>query len=176
MPSNSEHDSNLDPAFTGEAVSFGAGKPRWKCIRCGNYVIEGERCLKCETEAENVLKALEVQKQGRGIRPETSVWDGVRLSVEQAENNAKAHETPLTAKEFTGNKYYRKIVGLEGNTTTVDVYRVLTAFAVTEPGLQHAIKKLLCAGIRGKNDTDNDLKEAIDAITATRISLGQTKK
>lgn len=53
----------------------------------------------------------------------------------------------------SGNKYHRKIRGLAshgGGEVTVDVYSVLTAFAVTSPGVQHAIKKLLCAGIRGK--------------------------
>lgn len=92
-----------------------------------------------------------------------------QFSYLNAEANAKANE----AAEFSGNKYHRKIIGLDGTVTTTDVYRVLDAFDVREPGLQHAIKKLLCAGIRGKNDTDNDLKEAIDAITATRLAIKQ---
>lgn len=46
----------------------------------------------------------------------------------------------------------------------VDVYSVLEAFDVKNPGLQHAVKKLLCSGIRGNKDTIQDLKEAIQAI------------
>ena len=58
-------------------------------------------------------------------------------------------------------KYNRAIVGLDGAKTTVDVYRVLSAFAVVEPELQHSIKKMLCLGIRGKGDYIQDLDEAI---------------
>ena len=46
----------------------------------------------------------------------------------------------------------------------IDVYAVLDAFDVRCPARQHAIKKLLCAGIRGKNNELDDLREAEDAI------------
>lgn len=46
----------------------------------------------------------------------------------------------------------------------VDVYAVLVAFSVTCPARQHAIKKLLCAGLRGKADEVTDLKEAEVAL------------
>lgn len=66
----------------------------------------------------------------------------------------------------SGNKYHRLIFPLEQyDEPHVDVYRVLQAFGVKNPGLQHSIKKLLCAGLRGKADTIQDLEEAIDAIT-----------
>ncbi len=58
-------------------------------------------------------------------------------------------------------KYNRPITGIDGVKTTVDVYRVLSAFAVVEPELQHSIKKMLCLGIRGKGDYIQDLDEAI---------------
>jgi hypothetical protein len=47
----------------------------------------------------------------------------------------------------------------------VDVYRVLEIFQVTSPAIQHAVKKLLCTGIRGGKDFDQDLEEAIQALT-----------
>ena len=47
---------------------------------------------------------------------------------------------------------------------TIDVYRVLSLFEVTDPCLQHAIKKLLCAGARGAKDTDKDVAEAAVSI------------
>ena len=48
---------------------------------------------------------------------------------------------------------------------TIDVYRVLKLFNVTDPCLQHAIKKLLVAGGRGAGkDITQDLKEACDSI------------
>lgn len=73
-----------------------------------------------------------------------------------------------STKCFSGNKHPRTIIGLDGVETQVDVYCVLTAFKVTDPGLQHAVKKLLCCGLRGKGDAVQDRNEAIDAIIASR--------
>lgn len=48
---------------------------------------------------------------------------------------------------------------------TIDVYRVLELFNVTDPCLQHAIKKLLVAGGRGAGKSiDKDVQEAIDTL------------
>lgn len=68
-------------------------------------------------------------------------------------------------KEFnkSGSKYLREILLI--NEKYVDVYAVLDAFNVISPPIQHAIKKLLCAGIRGKGDELQDLTEACDAIS-----------
>lgn len=47
----------------------------------------------------------------------------------------------------------------------VDVYRVLALFNVTDPCLQHAIKKLLVAGGRGAGkDIAKDVQEAADSL------------
>ncbi len=47
----------------------------------------------------------------------------------------------------------------------VDIYRVLLAFNVTDPCLQHAVKKLLVAGGRGGGkDIGRDVEEAIDTL------------
>jgi hypothetical protein len=46
----------------------------------------------------------------------------------------------------------------------IDVYRVLTIFEVTDPALQHAIKKLLCAGKRGGKNKATDIRETIVAL------------
>lgn len=67
----------------------------------------------------------------------------------------------------SGHKYHKLLVSFEGATVTTDVYRVLSAFQVTEPGIQHAIKKLLLAGSRNFKTTYEDLQEAIVAIEAT---------
>lgn len=69
-------------------------------------------------------------------------------------------------RTHSGNKYIRVIKpcipGLPE--TSVDVYAVLDAFMVTNPAIAHAVKKLLCAGIRGKADITTDLRESIDCI------------
>jgi hypothetical protein len=47
----------------------------------------------------------------------------------------------------------------------VDVYRVLSLFTVTDPCIQHAVKKLLVAGGRGAGkDVNKDIQEAIDSL------------
>lgn len=74
----------------------------------------------------------------------------------------------------TGNKYHRTIFELRGVASiTVDVYRVLIAFGVTMPGAQHAIKKILCAGLREKNTRLKDTVEAIDALLEDALILKQ---
>jgi len=76
------------------------------------------------------------------------------------------------------SKYNRTIRDIDGDGTgTVDVYSVLVAFNVTCPATAHAIKKLLCAGIRGKGDKQQDLKEAIIAIErAIEINYQSTEE
>jgi len=58
-------------------------------------------------------------------------------------------------------KHYQKSVE---HLKWIDVYRVLVLFGVTNPCLQHAIKKLLCAGQRGIKDQKQDVQEAIASL------------
>lgn len=69
-------------------------------------------------------------------------------------------------------KYLRDIYPVDGTVHTdangkqfvrIDVYSVLLAFGVDHP-TGHAVKKLLCAGMRGKGDRIQDLTEAKVAI------------
>lgn len=62
------------------------------------------------------------------------------------------------------SKYNREIIGLDGTVTTVDCYRVLDAFNVTDPATQHAIKKMLCAGLRGHKDYLTDIDDSIESL------------
>lgn len=51
------------------------------------------------------------------------------------------------------------------NLSSIDVYRVLLLFSVTDPCIQHAAKKLLVAGGRGAGkDISRDIQEAIDSL------------
>ena len=56
------------------------------------------------------------------------------------------------------NKYNRQCKGV-----TIDVYDVLKAFEVTDPALQHLIKKALCAGSRGHKNKEQDLIDILDS-------------
>lgn len=73
------------------------------------------------------------------------------------------------------NKYDRVILGKDGNTAVVDVYRVLDAFEVADPCLQHLIKKALCAGLRGHKDITTDLQDIIDSALEAK-ELHEAKK
>lgn len=57
------------------------------------------------------------------------------------------------------NKYMREIAP----GVWVDVYDVLYAFVVTDPCLQHLIKKALATGIRGHKSTREDLIDIRDS-------------
>lgn len=81
----------------------------------------------------------------------------------------KHHEQkPITSDitQHEGCKYLRRIDSaiVSGESVSVDVYAVLEAFAVTCPARQHAIKKLLCAGLRSKGDAMADLQGALAAV------------
>ena len=53
----------------------------------------------------------------------------------------------------------------------IDVYAVLKLFDVTDPCLQHIVKKALCAGKRGHKDMMEDLQNIVDtAIRAVELN------
>lgn len=56
--------------------------------------------------------------------------------------------------------YFKSVANLD----EIDVYRVLSLYGVTDPCLQHAVKKLLVAGGRGLKGADKDIQEAIDTL------------
>jgi hypothetical protein len=80
------------------------------------------------------------------------------------------------------NKYLRTVHDIETKSieARIDVYSVLEAFQVTCPAIQHAVKKLLCSGMRGHKDRQTDLQEAKQAIQRAceldRIRAAKQKK
>lgn len=72
--------------------------------------------------------------------------------------------------------YERVIVGKRGTgECVVDVYRVLDAFKTDSAAIDHALKKLLCAGLRGKKDKAQDYLEAIRSIDEALALLNDKK-
>lgn len=55
------------------------------------------------------------------------------------------------------NHYYK-----ECPYENIDVYRVIDIFKITDPCIQHAVKKLLVAGGRGHKNIDKDIQDVID--------------
>ena len=64
----------------------------------------------------------------------------------------------MSNKDFS--HYFKDVTHLK----TIDVYRVLDLFNVSNPCVQHAVKKLLCSGQRGVKDTRQDVQEAITSL------------
>lgn len=103
-----------------------------------------------------------------------------RQLTEKAEEEIMGRET---IQQHEGAKYLRLIQPaskkLDPVQTSihVDVYCVLVAFNVTDQMVGHAIKKLLCAGERGKGDRLADLKGAMAALNrAIDFEEGSQKK
>jgi hypothetical protein len=91
------------------------------------------------------------------------------MSFGPLEDVPAAVDAPAAAQEPAGAPiaarkhphYFKDVSTLQ----TVDVYRVLSLFSVTDPCLQHAVKKLLVAGGRGAGkDIARDVKEAMDTL------------
>jgi hypothetical protein len=79
-----------------------------------------------------------------------------------------APKQPPAPTTDRGSKYHRTIrQTLPGDThglsIVVDVYDVLQAFGVDCPALQHAAKKILCAGLRGAKGAEQDISEAANS-------------
>ena len=75
------------------------------------------------------------------------------------------HQPRGRIKRITTSKYTKTIHGV-----SVDVYDVLQAWCVSNPALQHLIKKALQCGHRGHKDNAQDLQDIIDsAIRAKEL-------
>jgi len=81
-------------------------------------------------------------------------------SISHKEDSAAAKRPAITP-----SKYTKTISGV-----SVDVYDVLQAWGVSNPALQHLIKKALQCGQRGHKDNAQDLQDIIDsAIRAKEL-------
>lgn len=96
-------------------------------------------------------------RAGRATLPQVAAY--CRRESEESELSKMSEHTPNTPKKHS--HYFKDVSTLN----TVDVYRILKLFNVTDPCLQHATKKLLVAGGRGAGkDIDRDVQEAIDTL------------
>jgi len=72
-------------------------------------------------------------------------------------------ERPRQQDVSKHSHYFKDVSGVD----KIDVYAVLRLFEVTDPCLQHIVKKALCAGKRGAKDWAKDVQEIAD--TAQRL-------
>jgi hypothetical protein len=74
-------------------------------------------------------------------------------------------EYDASINKHEGSKYLRNVYSVRSDLfVEVDIYEVLEAFKVTCPAVQHACKKLLASGQRGKGSVLDDLVGAKAAI------------
>ena len=111
------------------------------------------------------------------FKPFVSVEDA-KISILQSDGDIKHfggfigrnlpfEEDSATTEQpaITPSKYTKTIRGV-----SVDVYDVLQAWGVSNPALQHLIKKALQCGQRGHKDNAQDLQDIIDsAIRAKEL-------
>lgn len=67
----------------------------------------------------------------------------------------------MTANEQPKYGHYFKDVS---HLKKIDVYRVIDLWEITDPALQHALKKVLAAGKRGAKNQLQDVAEAVDSL------------
>lgn len=83
----------------------------------------------------------------------------------RAEREQRAQFDKLIAEKAAPTRAHGHYFKDVGHLSHVDVYRTLALFNVTDPCLQHAVKKLLVAGGRGGGkDISRDIQEAIDTL------------
>lgn len=81
-----------------------------------------------------------------------------RYELKDGDISLVCYADPFQSVSKPKNKYNRQCKGV-----TIDVYDVLKAFEVTDPALQHLIKKALCAGLRGHKNKEQDLIDILDS-------------
>jgi len=115
-----------------------------------SFMIEigkGGRCYRAINQQPVQLDNPEIEP---GFEPFVSIEDAPEYKAEHS---------------ITPSKYTKEIHGV-----SVDVYDVLMAWGVTNPALQHLIKKALQCGQRGHKDKQQDLQDIIDsAIRAKEL-------
>jgi hypothetical protein len=76
--------------------------------------------------------------------------------------SCERHSFVKTDSLVIKHSHYHKDVT---NLKSIDVYRVIKLWDVTDPAIAHAIKKLLAAGNRGAGkDVAQDIQEAIESL------------
>jgi hypothetical protein len=100
-------------------------------------------------------------------------FDLVKNMEESSGSNSNFYSPDIKIQADAGHAHYYKDVS---HLQKVDIYRILELYNVTNPCVQHAVKKLLCAGGRGAKGTDRDLIEAIDSITRALDMIAEDER
>ena len=112
---------------------------------------------------ENDDYCYHVDAQGKAFYVDDNKAEGLNLTgeVRYLESElCKEFMKDLKPKETKHEHYFKDVSQLD----KIDVYTVLHLFEVTDPCIQHAVKKLLCTGKRGYKDFQKDVQDSIDSL------------
>lgn len=135
-----------------------------------------------KASAEDRAKLAEAEKAEPGTletalqAPHSDMVDAVRYALGAQriyQDGLQYSGEPVSIEQIVGD--YPSVMKLDARKHShyfktvpckqIDVYRVLAAFDVADPCIQHALKKLLVAGARGTKNLERDVQEAIDSLT-----------
>ena len=137
-----------------------------------------EECEVVKLDADGEVRFLGGCSTKHDFYPFREMHNGkswTREEFEACDISGRVSTVNRDIERVTANKYEREISDRYGNVCHVDVYDVLKAYDVTCSATQHAVKKLLCTGIRGHKDGVTDLIEAKDSITRAIELSGDSK-
>lgn len=142
------------------------GAPEWcTCV----VIFEGQILYEEHAEAKIGLSRWQVDGD-----KDVNTWDentetGGKV-IAQRERVTSINDDRLAQDMGLNPKYNRPCKGV-----TIDVYDVLQAFNVTNPALQHLVKKALAVGQRGHKDKMEDLRDIL-ASAQRAIELEENDK
>lgn len=113
---------------------------------------------------EDFIKSVENETNKQDCKEQITLKDYV--------NAIEARYPKEDNQDLKKYKHYFKDVS---NLDYIDIYRVISLWNVTDPCIQHAIKKLLVAGNRGYKDVEKDIQEAIDSLERWKEMKAETK-
>ena len=164
---------NADFTQVHDGVSWVQALPPVNDLRDGTHSKHVVKRPESVTDIARSLEAARIEEHEFKAKP--CPHGCVAATIEQVtmpypDDDARHFETS-DVPETKKYPYYFKDVS---NVAQIDVYSVLRLFEVTDPCLQHIVKKALCAGKRGAKDFAKDVQEIAD--TADRlIELEQGK-
>lgn len=140
---------------------------------CGDHVVQ----IRKHKMDEKIYRLLTARPDGDSfsyIIAERRKVDNLQSRVNDANLGDALKEmfrdVPGSKIDVPYDKYNRPCKGV-----TIDVYDVLVAFNVTNPALQHLIKKALAVGERGHKDKNEDLNDIL-ASAKRAIELEERNK
>lgn len=125
--------------------------------------------VKCIAERDNTFIVenddyrYHVNAQGEAIYVDDNEAGGLNLTGEVRyleSEDGKEFMKNFKPKETKHEHYFKDVSQMD----KIDVYAVLHLFEVTDPCIQHAVKKLLCTGKRGHKDFQKDIQDSIDSL------------